>query len=130
MLTFWGFIFFYLAFWGFILYHFWLFEPCSRARFRVSPLEATRSPYLAFKRATRPRSFFFSGNPTALPAMDALTASGTASPLPPQWWEDAAGVSHAPAGCFVGPLPTDAVRLEAPGSTVESWEHEGFLAYM
>ena len=53
---------------------------------------------------------------TALPAMDAQAhackTSGTASPSPPQWWEDAAGVSHAPApvlhreGLF-GRTPTD-----------------------
>ncbi len=54
------------------------------------------------------------------PDLWTFCTSGTVSPFP--WpWEDAAGVSQAPApvlhreGFLVGPLPTDAVRLVTPG---------------
>ena len=103
-----------LAFWGFISFHFRRFPlvfsfSCQGRGFPYLLVFWWRSLQLCLLTLV-------STGLTALPAMDAQAhaceTSGTASPSPPQWWEDAAGVSHAPApvlhreGLF-GRTPTD-----------------------
>ena len=116
-----------LALWVFISFHFGLFgvgfwgPPRKLPKMARLPFscQGRGFPYLLvfwWRSLQLCLLTFVSTGSTALPAMDAQAhaceTSGTASPSPPQWWEDAAGVSHAPApvlhreGLF-GRTPTD-----------------------